>query len=271
VTAVPPEDLPLLDRTILVTRPASAGEDLAEALRRRGARPILAPAIRIVPAPQGPLDRAADELITGRYDWLLLTSRAGVEALWHRLEAKASGSRRLRAAVAAVGDGTAEALRERGIEPQLVPSTFTTFALAEAMPRGSGRVLLARADIAPIDLEAALAAKGWECVRVDAYRTVPADGLPAEAEHALRDGAVDAVTFTSASTVRGFLQVARPIIQSRPQGIRPSLVACIGPVTAAAAREAGLSVDAEAHPHTIEGLVAALERVWGTSGREERT
>ena len=271
MTAAPPEDLPLLDRAILVTRPESAGGDLAVTLQRRGARPILAPAIRIVPAPDAPLDKAVDELITGRYDWLLLTSRAGVDALWHRLEAKASGSRRVRAAVGAVGDGTAEALRERGIEPQLVPPTFTTSALAEAMPGGSGRVLLARADIASTDLETALAAKGWDCVRVEAYRTVPADGLPPEAEHALRNGDVDAVTFTSASTVRGFLRVARPIIESRPEGIRPSLVACIGPVTAAAAREAGLPVDAEAHPHTIEGLVAALERVWGAPGREERT
>ena len=86
-----------------------------------------------------------------------------------------------------------------------MPTTFTTAGLARAFPRGTGRVLCARADIAPAGLEDALAAKGWSPLRVDAYRTRLARSLPADARAALRDGRVDAITFTSASTVRGFV------------------------------------------------------------------
>jgi uroporphyrinogen-III synthase/uroporphyrinogen III methyltransferase/synthase len=114
-------------------------------------------------------------------------------------------------------------------------------------------VLCARADIAPEGLEAALEKKGWDAVRVDAYRTILATSLPRESRDAFRRGDVDAVTFTSASTVRGFINVL-----GAAKGI-PKVV-CIGPVTAAAARAAGLPPAAVAKPHTIGGLVAALER-----------
>jgi uroporphyrinogen-III synthase len=114
-------------------------------------------------------------------------------------------------------------------------------------------VLCARADIAPEGLEEALARKGWAAVRVDAYRTVFATSFPREVRDAIRRGDVDAVTFTSASTVRGFVN-ALGAAKGTPR------VVCIGPVTAAAAREAGLQPAAVAKPHTVEGLVAALER-----------
>jgi uroporphyrinogen-III synthase len=135
-----------------------------------------------------------------------------------------------------------------------MPTTFTTQALARAFPRGQGRVLCARADIAPEGLEDALAAKGWSPDRVDAYRTRMPRSLPAAARDALRRGEVDAVTFTSASTVWGFVG-ALGTVKGNPR------VVCIGPVTAREAREHGMRVSAVARPHTIEGLVAALERV----------
>jgi uroporphyrinogen III methyltransferase / synthase len=103
-------------------------------------------------------------------------------------------------------------------------------------------------------LEAALAANGWSPVRVDAYRTRMARTLPAGARAALRDGDVDAITFTSASTVRGFVG-STGVVRGNPK------IVSIGPVTAREAREHGLRVSAVARPHTIEGLVAALERV----------
>ena len=115
-------------------------------------------------------------------------------------------------------------------------------------------MLCARADIAPAGLEDALAAKGWSPVRVDAYRTRMARTLPAEARAALRDGRIDAITFTSASTVRGFVG-AMGVVRGNPK------VVSIGPVTAREARAHGLRVSAVARPHTIDGLVAALERV----------
>jgi uroporphyrinogen-III synthase len=135
-----------------------------------------------------------------------------------------------------------------------MPGSFTTAGLVRAFPHGEGRVLCARADVAPAGMEDALAAKGWTPVRVDAYRTRMAHTLPVEARAALRDGGVDAITFTSASTVRGFIG-ATGVVRGNPK------VVTIGPVTAREAREHGLRVSAVARPHTIEGLVAALERV----------
>jgi uroporphyrinogen-III synthase len=134
-----------------------------------------------------------------------------------------------------------------------VPRTFTTAALARAFPRGDGRVLCPRADVAPGGLEDAVAAKGWAVTRVDAYRTRVPRSLPADARDALRGGRVDAVTFTSASAVRGFVRLLGAT-RGTPR------VVCIGPVTAREARAHGFAVHAVARPHTLEGLVEAVER-----------
>ncbi|MGQ0669681.1 MAG: uroporphyrinogen-III synthase [Actinomycetota bacterium] len=248
---------PLEGRVVLVTRPADQAGELVELLEERGATAIEAPAIEIVPVASKALEQALRELVAGEFEWLVLTSRAGVDALSASIS---SGEGRAR--IAAVGDGTADALRAWGRDPDLVPRTFTTEALGRAMPRGSGRVLLARADIAPAGLEDALRAKGWTPVRVDAYRTRMPRSLPPEARVALREGLVDAVSFTSASTVRGFVR-GLGIVRGNPK------VVCIGPVTSRAAREAGFRVAAVARPHTIEGLVAAMERVFTPRARRK--
>lgn len=240
----------LAGRTILVTRPAEQAALLVRELERRGARVLVAPTIRLIPARSAALTAALKELTAGRFDWITLTSAATVDVLRDRL----ASPREVRAQVATIGDGTAAAFRRWARrDPDLQPATFTTATLARVFPRGSGRVLTARADIAPEGLEDALVRKGWEAVRVDAYRTLLATSLPRGARDALHRGEVDAVTFTSASTVRGFVN-ALGAAKGTPK------VVCIGPVTAAAARDAGLRPAVVAKPHTIEGLVAALER-----------
>lgn len=240
----------LAGRTVMVTRPASQSRSLTDPLEARGARVIAAPAIEIVPARSAALTRALRDLSMGRYEWITLTSRATVEMLASRLASPVEVDAR----TAAIGDGTAEAFRGwSGRDVDLQPPTFTTQALARAFPRGAGRVLCARADIAPDGLEQALAGKGWTPERVDAYRTRMPRSLPVEARDALRSGEVDAVTFTSASTVRGFIGALGSVAGS-PR------VACIGPVTAKEARDHGLIVHAVARPHTIDGLVEAVER-----------
>jgi uroporphyrinogen-III synthase len=241
----------LAHRTVLVTRAVEQSAILVKQLDQRGARAIVAPAIEIAPIRSAALTAALRELAAGHYVWLTLTSRATVDMLSARLHSPEE----VRARVAAIGEGTAAAFRRwarRG--PDLQPTTFTTTALARSFPRGAGRVLCARADIAPAGLETALTAKGWSPDRVDAYRTRMPRYLPAEARAALRAGEVDAVTFTSASTVRGFVG-ALGAVRGLPK------VVCIGPVTAREAREHGFPVAAVARPHTIEGLVVALERV----------
>jgi uroporphyrinogen-III synthase len=242
---------PLVGKVVLVTRPRKQSEALVRELRRRGARPLVAPAVELVPVRSASLTKALADLSAGRFAWVTLTSRATVEVLSSRLAASD-----VRAKVAAIGEGTADAFRRWSRRaPDLVPGTFTTAALARAFPRGVGRVLCVRADIAPEGLEDALAAKGWTPIRVDAYRTRTPRSLRAEARAALREGRVDAVTFTSASTVRGFVYAVSGV-KGNPK------VVCIGPITAREARARGLRVTAVARPHTIEGLVTALERAF---------
>jgi uroporphyrinogen-III synthase len=239
----------LAGRTILVTRPREQSEALVRELERRGARAIVAPTIEIVAVRSAALTRALRGLAAGRYAWVTLTSRQTVDVMSSRVAADD-----VRARVAAIGDGTAAAFeRWAGRAPDLVPRAFTTAALARAFPRGHGRVLCARADIAPEGLEGALAAKGWTPERVDAYRTRMPTRLPLEAREGLADGRVDAITFTSASTVRGFVgAVGR--VKGSPK------VVCIGPVTSKEARAHGLPVHAVARPHSIGGVIEALER-----------
>jgi uroporphyrinogen III methyltransferase/synthase len=248
-------DNPLSGRTILVTRPRERAEELVDLLRARGATALEAPTIELEEAPAGgALDRAIPAAERGRYSWVVFTSPKTVEVWFTRVRANRAA---IAAKVAAIGDGTAEALRGHGRQPDLVPGSFTSAALGRAFPRGEGRVLLPRADIAPPDLEEALRAKGWTPVRVTAYRTTVPRSLPADASRALQNRLVDAIVFTSASTVEGFVRLAGLV-----HG--PSVV-CIGPVTARAARVAGFRVHAVARPHTVEGLFSALERVLGTN------
>ncbi len=242
----------LRGRTILVTRPAERAARLVSLLDQRGARTILAPAIELKPARSAALTAALEDLAAGRFEWIVLTSPATVAMLADRLGEPSQ----VRARVAAIGEGTSEAFtRWARRRPDRVARTFTTEGLARSFPKGRGRVLCARADIAPEGLEDALAAKGWTPARVDAYRTVFPKSLPDQARRALAEGEVDAVTFTSASTVRGFT-AALGEVRGAPK------VVCIGPVTAKEARAHGYKVHAVAQPHTTDGLVAALERVF---------
>ena len=250
---------PLEGRVVLVTRPEDQAPALVRLLEGRGALTLTAPAVRIKPPEDSAaLASALVDLAAGAFDWITLTSRATVEVL-----ATSLGPDEVRARIAVIGDGTAAALRRWGRTPDLVPARFETEALGAAFPAGRGRVLCLRADIAPPGLEAALEAKGWTPDRVDAYRTELATSVPATAAEALRRGEVDALTFTSASTVRGFVRaVTGP---PRTDVVGHPKVVCIGPVTAREADSHGLAPDAVADPHTLGGLVAAAERAFDGS------
>ncbi|MBA2565021.1 MAG: uroporphyrinogen-III synthase [Gemmatimonadetes bacterium] len=248
---------PLEGRRILVTRASAQAEELAAAVRALGGEPVLRAAIEVRPHEDPALlDRALDALAT--YDWVVFTSVNGVRHVWRRLDALGpqaldlledgeDGRRPGQPRIAAIGPGTAAALERRGARPDYVPAEYVAEALARGLPCAPGaRVLLLRADIARAALRELLAARGAVVHDVAAYRTV-------EARFREAPGDVDAVTFTSPSTVRGFLRSAGAVPAR-------AAVICIGPVTARAAGQAGLRVDAVAESYTLNGLVEAVAR-----------
>jgi len=242
------ERRPLLGRKVVVTRSRNQAPALVDRLRARGAEAVELAVIEIGEPGDGGQALRAAAARADTYDWVVFTSANAVV----RFVALLRDGRDLGAAqLAAIGPGTSAALAERCLVADLAPERFVAEALLDEFPApdGSGRrVLLPRAAVAREVLPEGLRALGWEVDVVEAYRT----GLPRPSAAALALVAdADAVAFTSASTVTGFLEVAG--IQAMP-----AVVACIGPVTAATARDAGVRVDVVAEDHTIDGLVAAL-------------
>ncbi len=199
------------------------------------------------------------------YEWLVFTSANGVRAFFDDglvpagLDARALAGVR----VAVIGPGTARELATRGVRPDLVPERFVAESLLDAFPSPSGagaRVLLARADAARDVLPEGLGARGYDVDVLPVYRTVRAAPDP-ETLARVTAGRVDAVTFTSSSTVDNFCAAVGAFPDPRP------LVVSIGPVTSATAVTHGLRVDAEADDHTIDGLVAILLHAFGVPAR----
>ena len=254
------EDRPLLGRQVVVTRTRRQASALSAGLRLLGAEPVEVPVIEVTdPADGGALLlEVAGRL--GTYDWVVVTSPNGAERLLAALADLGRDARAFGAAkVAAIGPGTARVLAEGGIVADLVPERYVAESLLDALTYetpGGGRALLARAEVARDVLPEGLRAAGWAVDVVDAYRTRPAPVT--DAQRAEVAGA-DLVTFTSSSTVERFLDaLGRDAV--------PPTVACIGPVTAATARQHGLTVEVEAAEHTIDGLLAALAE-WGRAHR----
>ena len=249
---------PLAGRTVAVTRARTSASDLARALEALGARVIQAPAIRTVPLPGG-----APEL--GRYDLLCLTSPVGVDCLFARLRDAGLDARALAGPrVAAIGKGTAAALGERGILPDVLPERAVAEGLVEALADLEPpvrRALIARAGEGREALPDALRARGAEVDVLALYETVADTPPPSVAQEART---ADYLTFTSASTVRFFLDALSAAGDgSGPgagrHGLAPGTrLASIGPITSAALREHGLEPDLEAAEHDIDGLVRAL-------------
>ena len=263
---------PLTGRRIVITRAREQAADLARALTELGASVVAAPAIRIEPlADLEPLRAALADL--SRYAWVVFTSRNAVRVVCDRLPGWGLAPAVLgRAAVAAIGPATAAALTRCGVTPSLVPERFVAEAVVAALAargdlRGK-RILLPRARDARDALPAGLSAHGAVVDVIPVYRTVPEAGDGRALAAAILAGEIDAVTFTSSSTVRHFVEIVgrEAATSGRFAG------AVIGPVTAATARELGVAVRIEAETYTIPGLVDALTRYFGRdagSGRRE--
>ncbi len=256
------ETRPLFGWRVLVPRTKEQASRMAARLAAHGATAEVVPTIAVEP-PRSPqqIEKAVKGLVTGRYEWVGFTSVNAVRAIRDKVEAFGLDARVFAGLkVAAVGGVTAAALREWGIEPDLVPAGETeqsASGLLEIWPAFDAetdpidRVFLPRADIATETLVAGLQSRGWEVDDVTAYRTVRAAPPPLQIREAIKSGQFDAVAFTSSSTVRNLIGIA-----GKPHST--TVVACIGPATAKTAQELGLRVDVLAAEPTGAALVEAL-------------
>ncbi len=254
------ESRALFGWTVLVPRTKEQAAILSDLLRSHGASPLEVPTIAVEPPrTAAPMERAITGLVSGRYQWVAFTSVNAVKAVQEKVEERSLDARAFAGVkVAAIGEATADALRAFGIRPDLVPSgQQSSEGLLADWPEYDDvfdpldRVLLPRADIATETLVAGLKERGWNVDDVTAYRTVRAAPPPAPIREALKGGRVDAVVFTSSSTVRNLVGIA-----GKPH--ETTVIAVIGPQTAATAAELGLRVDVQAAEATIPSLVQAL-------------
>jgi uroporphyrinogen III methyltransferase/synthase len=249
---------PLHGVSVLVPRTRQQASELSERLRALGAEPVEAPTIRVEPTDDPETLRAAlASMADGAHDWVVFTSANAVQAVWEQVEVLGVDARLFaRVLLAAVGSGTAAALARHGLRADLVPPRATTAALADALIASGdpGRVLLPRADLATPVLHETLAGAGWKVEEVEAYRTLPAESLDPAVRERILDGDIDVLAFASSSTVANLVDL---LGQTPPASAR---VATIGPVTSQTCRDLGIRVDAEADPHDLDGLVAAVLR-----------
>ncbi len=252
-----PERRPLLGRRILVTRATLQASALTEQLRALGAAVAEMPATRVELLDRGPLLAAITGGALTRYRHLVFTSQNAVHIVWDALHAAGLDARALASVVvSAVGPATADALLEHGIAADVSPKRFVAEGVLDALGsranvRGE-RVLYPAAVGARDALPAGLRVLGATVDVIPIYRSV-FDGADAAALCArLAAGEIDLVTVTSASAVRGYLEAVGPELAGRVNA------ASIGPITSAAARDAGMSVITEAEPSTIAGLVTAI-------------
>lgn len=251
---------PLAGQLVVVTRARTQAAATSARLRRLGAEVVELPAIRIEPRLGTPeVKRAIDRLARDEFDLITLTSVNGVGFLFEALNSEGLDARVLAGTeIAAIGPATVEALAQRGIRADYQPFRAVAESLLDSLADldlDGRRVLVAgAADMRPI-LPEGIAAKGAEVSRLALYET-SAVPLDARAVADLRDA--DYVTIASASAARNLAAALGPAGE-KPRG----RVISIGPITTAAARESGLTVDAEASPHTIDGLIETIVRLHG--------
>ena len=257
---------PLQGCRILVTRAAEQAAGFSRQLRQRGAEVVECPTIQLVPPETWTAVDAAIHDVSG-FDWLILTSVNGVRFFFARLQELGRDIHDLQnCKVCAVGPKTAEVLEDLGIKPALVPEQFTGEGVVAAFHEHDlqgRRVLFPKADGARDLIPQQLRSMGAEVVDPVVYRNIIPQTLPDSARQALEQHQLDAVVFSSPSTVRNLAQLTGGI--TRLQALLADLaVASIGPVTTKTCLKLGLSVAVEPKQATLDALTAELERYFST-------
>jgi uroporphyrinogen-III synthase len=262
------EGLPLAGLRIVVGRARHQASALSSGLRELGAEVIEIPFIEIrKPRSYQPLDTALKNLQD--YDWLILTSVNGADALWKRIRKLRLTKRHFKhLKVAAIGPATKKAIEKRGIKVNVVPEEYVAESVVESLRDqvAGKRVLLARARVARDVIPRELRKLGAKVDVVAAYETV----IPRSSLTRLRailknsNRRPDVITFTSSSTVRNFANLTgKNVRRGRPRPRKANPLddvrfVSIGPVTSSTLRELGLPVDLEAKEYTIPGLINAI-------------
>jgi uroporphyrinogen-III synthase len=255
----PNEIHPLAGTRILVGRARHQASSLSSGLRRLGASVVEIPFIEIrKPRSFRPIDDALKNLRT--YDWLILTSANGVEAMWERKRKLRLTRRHFRhLQIAAIGPATKRTLVRNGLKVSMVPEEYVAESVVQGLrDKVSGkRVLLVRAKVARDVIPAELRAAGAQVEVVEAYETVVPKKSKARLRALMKDPArrPHLVTFTSSSTARNFVEL---VGRARARALKNVQFASIGPVTSATLRELQLPVAVEAREFTMGGLIRAI-------------
>jgi uroporphyrinogen III methyltransferase / synthase len=259
---------PLFGKRIVVTRSREQAAELVDMLEERGAEAIQAPTIRIAPPEDmEALDRACAD--AGAYDWIVFTSANAVDSFMRRVLANGDIRDLKGVRLCAIGPSTAQCLSRYGIRVDLTPGEARSEAVIDALKAAAtvkgARFLLPRSDIGREVLADQLRDAGAEVSAVAAYRTLPG-GSERDADQdiyrMLLDGRIDAVTFTSASTVKNFAKILGE--EQAADLLRTTVVASIGPVTAEAAQQLGIRTTVMPERYTIPDLVDALVEHFGS-------
>lgn len=252
------EARPLFRRQVLICRPERQGREFARRVELLGATPILVPAVEIREPPHwGPVDKAISELPT--FDWLVFTSSNGVRSLFQRLFCSGRDLRLLgRCRLAAIGPGTAQALREFHLHADVVPGTHRSEELAAALRTlvAGKRILLARADRGRELLYEELSAVA-NVVQVAVYSQVDAKLEPGKRLECVRNGLIDYIPLTSSNIARSLLGGLDEACRAQLKNGKTRIVS-ISPVTTAAIRNLGFDVASEARTYTTDGLIEAM-------------
>ena len=251
------DNQPIFGKRVLVTRSRHQASKLSELLAQQGAEPIEMPTIAIEAMPDyQELDRALAGL--SHYAWVIFTSVNGVDAFLDRLLKQGLDARELRGIeICAIGPATAKSLAQHGLVADYMPKEYISESIIEGFADKdipSKRILLPRAEEARPQLVEGLKRLGALVDEISVYRTVQPSEALSRGKQMLIDGEIDITTFTSSSTVRNFVS----LLGRDWQSVSNTTVACIGPITAAAATDLGLTVDVVAREHTIPGLVQAI-------------
>jgi uroporphyrinogen III methyltransferase/synthase len=246
-------------KKILITRARSQSSEFAARLQKLGAEVIEFPTIEILPPSNWEgLDRVIHQLEL--YDWIIFTSANGVHFFWQRLKDKKKNlSLPPTIKVAAIGPVTAKTLKEKGIRVDYMPKEFVAEGILKGFKKRQikgKRILLARAKRARDILPKGLRRMGAQVDVIEAYRTLKPKGGVRRLKEFLTKKKIDAITFTSSSTVEHFVELLKK--EDFKKLLKDMAIACIGPVTAKTAKGWGMKVHIQPKQYTISDLTQAI-------------